>query len=800
MRFKLLLLLSVLSFTVSAQQSYTFYGEVKDRKDNSLLPGAIVKIVGKVSDKTASKERSQQTDHNGHFHFDKLFEPQYTVHVSLLGYEDFEKVIDVSTSRHLIIYLDASSTQLGEVTVHGLSQQQSSLNTQTVGKSFIFDNNSTNLAKTLSKLPGVSSMDIGAGFSKPVIRGMAFNRIAVVDKGISQQDQQWGADHGLEIDQFDIDEVVVHKGPMSLQFGSDAIGGAIEILSPRISIDNTYYGDVTLIGKSNNDLWGVSLMNALKYNRWFVRARYTRQEYGDYRVPADNVYYANTNLPIHNRRLKNTAGREENILGLVHYRGNGFENQLNVSNVYQKNGFFPGAHGIPSISRLDHDGSYRNIEMPYSNAGHFKVINNTTIRLATDLNLAVDLGYQNNRRQEWSAFHTHYSNQEKPLVDPDLELDFRLQTYSLNTKLLVGNPQDFSQTVGVQSNLQQNRIKGYSYLLPRFDQLAVGGYWLGNYQYNDQWKLSGGVRYDYGKIDVTGFYDPTLAEYLHNQGYSDNDAAQYAQRAYDVSPDYHNFSASLGAIYTPDRDQTWKINVGRSFRMPTANELASNGVHHGAFRHEQGNPDLKAEQGYQLDLDYSLHRHNWSLSLSPYVSYFSHYIFLEPAGDWSVLPHAGQIYKYRNAEAFFAGAEYRFNIGLFHLMEFSSSGQYVYNRNLTDKYPLPFTPPFSMRNELTYSGKWKAIKSYRISLEHQLFAGQNHIARNEDKTPGTNLFNFSVNTNWLVNKFRFSAGLQVQNIFNTRYLNHLSFYRKIKVPEAGRNIQLLIKIPFFTNF
>jgi len=243
--------------------------------------------------------------------------------------------------------------------------------------------------------------------------------------------------------------------------------------------------------------------------------------------------------------------------------------------------------------------------------------------------------------------------------------------------------------------------------------------------------------------------------------------------------------------------ETWKFNIGKSFRFPTANELASNGVHHGAFRHEQGDPYLKPEQGYQLDVNYTLHKDLFMLTLSPYVSYFSNYIYLAPQGEWSVLPHAGQIYKYSEAEALFMGGEYDLNVSVYHHIDFRTSGQYIYNQNLTDKHPLPFTPPFSMRNELGYSNKYKSIQSYRFSLEHQLYAAQNRNAQNEEKTPGTNLFNFSANANLLINKFRFSLRLQVQNIFDTKYMNHLSFYRKIEVPEPGRNIQLLIKIPFY---
>ena len=113
-----------------------------------------------------------------------------------------------------------------------------------VRKDFLSRHFSGNLVQTLEQIPGVHSMDIGAGFSKPVIRGLGFNRIAVSENGIKQEGQQWGSDHGLEIDAFNIDEVRVRKGPASLLFGSDAMGGVIEVLPPVTPILNGLAGGV----------------------------------------------------------------------------------------------------------------------------------------------------------------------------------------------------------------------------------------------------------------------------------------------------------------------------------------------------------------------------------------------------------------------------------------------------------------------------------------------------------------------------------------------------------------------------
>lgn len=93
---------------------------------------------------------------------------------------------------------------------------------------------------------------------------MGFNRIAVLENGIKQEGQQWGADHGLELDAFNIGAVNVLKGPSSLLYGSDAMGGVIDITPPLIPSVDMLFGDVTLLGKSVNGTLAGSLMLGLK--------------------------------------------------------------------------------------------------------------------------------------------------------------------------------------------------------------------------------------------------------------------------------------------------------------------------------------------------------------------------------------------------------------------------------------------------------------------------------------------------------------------------------------------------------
>ena len=669
--------------------------------------------------------------------------------------------------------------------------KKSALAVDVVDQDFLRKHFTGNFMQAMENIPGVQAMDIGSGFSKPMIRGMGFNRIAVLENGIKQEGQQWGADHGLELDAFNIGTVNVLKGPSSLLYGSDAMGGVIAITSPPVPSVDMLFGDVTLLGKSVNGTLGGSFMLGIKKSFWYAQVRYSEQHFGDYRIPTDTIVYLTQKMPVYGRKLKNTAGIERNIGFFAQYQRQRYKANYSVSNVYQKTGFFPGAHGIPDVSRVEDDGDSRNMELPYSKVNHLKV---TTLQQYAweKLVLSGDFGFQNNHREEWSVFHTHYGSQPVPEKDPDKELAFNLNTLSASVKVRFIGSSSWEHALGWDGQHQRNDISGYSFLLPEYYRSTTGLLWITTYKPNNVISVSGGMRYDYGYIYISSHEDAYLADYLRKQGYDEEQVEHYKWNSHAVKKKFGDYSFSLGLVWTPSERHMVKANVGRSFRLPGANELAANGVHHGTFRHEQGDTNLKSEQGWQMDASYNLRYNGFSISVSPFVSWFSNYIFLRPTGEWSVLPHAGQIYRYTGAEALFAGTEATIDIHFLRSFNYRISGEYVYTYNCDEHIPLSFSPPFSMRNTLTWQRK-----QVMLYAEWQSIARQNRVDRNEDRTPGVNLFhlggslNISIRGNQAI-----EITLTARNIFNTRYYNHLSFYRKVEIPEPGRNFQLLIKIPF----
>lgn len=671
-----------------------------------------------------------------------------------------------------------------------LRNRNTTLHLDVVGKDFLKEHFSGNLMQTLEQLPGVHSMDIGSGFSKPVIRGMGFNRVSVTENGIKQEGQQWGADHGLEIDAFNVEQVNIRKGPASLLYGSDAMGGVVEITQATPPFDDQVFGEVNLLGKSVNGLFGGSLMLGIKKDRWYTKLRYSEQHFGDYRIPTDTISYLTQKIPVHNRRLKNTAGFERDASLFTQYRKNRYMGNYAVSNAYQKVGFFPGAHGIPDPSRVEDDGSSRNIELPYSFVNHLKATTHQEYAWEKLL-LQWDLGYQNNHREEWSLFHTHYGTQPVPDIDPDKELAFTLNTFSSGVKVRLTGSEVWNHSAGWDVQYQRNTISGYSFLLPEYTRFTTGVSWLTTWKPRETLSVSGGVRYDIGKTDIDAFTDDYLATYLREQGYSQEVIDQNRMRSHAVDRTFGDYSGSLGVVWSPAKAHLVKANIGHSFRLPGANELASNGVHHGTFRHEQGDPNLDSERGWQLDMAYSFFGKFFSVTVSPFASWFSNYIYLKPTGEWSVLPHAGQIYRYTGAEALFAGGEISAKVDLPLHLNYELGGEYVYTWNCDEHIPLSFSPPASLRNTLSWEKK-----QLRFYAEHQFIADQNRVARNEDPTPGAQLLHLGAGFRIPIGSTDVEVTLSARNLLNTKYYNHLSFYRKVEIPEPGRNFQLLIKIPF----
>jgi len=742
------------------------------------------------------------TDTQGYYVLKRIPAGSARLLFSFVGFQAVDTLIMVNHDQVLNITIHPEVQALDEVAV--VSQRKVSagaLRQEQVTNTLVMENYAGTFAKSIERLVGVNAMDIGTSASKPVIRGMSSNRVVVSENEIKHEGQQWGADHGLELDPFTVESAVVVKGASGIEYGSDAIGGYVKVQNDYVPPKTTFSGDATLLGRSVNNTLGASLGLQGRGDRFFYKGRVSVLDFGDYKIPTDSIVYLTRDIPIYNKRLKNTAGSELNLSGQLGLLTDYLKSTLSLSRVSQKAGFFPGAHGAPDLDRVSDDGDARNVGFPYQAASHLKVFSNTRCYLGVGVLLA-DLGYQNNHRQEWSAFHTHYPNQPAPEFDADLELDFRLHTYNINLKYEWTYGKGDKLVVGAQNQWKENEIAGYNFLLPAYSAFNTGWFLKNEMHWNDRMTFFAALRYDWNQLQTVGFFDPVLYDYFIAQGKPDEEAVFYANRSQAINIHQSDYSWLLGTQWSPGEALSVSLNLGKAFRSPTAIELGANGIHHGSFRHEVGDPDLSSEKSYYLDigLDGNSDKSEWYVG--PYLYYFTNYLFLQPTGEWSWLPHAGQIYRYSESEAVMAGLE----VSLEHAFSKKWSGlvnlEYIYNRQLNNEtsgnYPLPFSTPINGFGEISYVPFRKPLQdiNWRFFVNSRFALQQERIARNEAITPGYIIFGGGVTVDINTSKLPLHIMFQMNNLMNRRYYNHVSFYRKLEIPEPGRNFQLMVKVPF----
>jgi iron complex outermembrane recepter protein len=779
----LLITFSFGSFSAFSQAStYTVSGRVVDQKGEG-LPAQIV---------VHELQRGAAADLDGFFELKRLRRGSYHLHITMMGYQSQSQTIIVEGGdiEGLEIMMKESTFHLEELTIEANPFKNGPLeHSQTievVDRAYLERNNAGTFANALEKIPGISTINTGVGISKPVIRGMSFNRIMVNDRGIKQEGQQWGADHGLEIDPFDVDRVEVIKGPGSLIYGSDGMAGVINIAPAPLPQPGTLKADVMSTYRTNNNMRGHTASVEGNEHDFVFKGRFTVQDYDDYRIPANRFNYAGFILPVYNNRLKNTAGKERHFSLTGGARKDWGHSTVTVSRFSQVAGIFPGAVGVPNSYNLQHRGDHSNIELPYQNNSHLKVINNTKYLIGKNW-LELDLGYQQNRREE----HTFPHNQGVGETDAGtLSLGLNLDTYTANLRYNTARSETHQHIYGFQFQHMRNQNEGFEFLIPEFTTTQGGLFYFHEMTYSPSLILNAGVRIDGAIHDIEEHLQPIYRRF--------EPTGEFEQRNPDINRSLYNVSGATGLSWILNDFNNIKFNLGTSYRIPTAIELATNGVHHGNFRHEVGNPDLDSERSFQADLNYAFRKKNIYFSFSPFISFYDGYIYLAPTGRFSTLPASSMVWEYRQHDAFFAGGEVRAEYAIIPGLRISSAAEYVYNHNFNTGLPLPLTPPFSLLSRLEYTiANWtNSIRNFYVFGEVRMVADQDRVDRNERVTEGYNLLEAGVGLDLRLRNQLFKFNITGQNLTNERYFNHLSRYRLLNLPEQGRNINISLKLPF----
>lgn len=774
--------------TFAQPTTYTLHGRVVENGSGLPLSDAAVH--------SHETESGVMTNSTGQFVLKGLSAGRHHIHVERPGYKAIARhvMIPLTTDSIVEFVLSPTVIELSQVVIeHSISRSElrrQTLDITSIGSDELFKSREVVLAQSLSRLPGVQVIQTGLSVARPVIRGLSGSRILVQDLGMKQEGQQWGSDHGLEIDAYGVGRLEVIKGPGTLQFGPDALGGVLHILPPSVPAPG-WRGSVQSTARTGNDLIGTSVMTEANRKGRFFRARMTAQRFGDYRVPASSFTYLNRVLPIEGDRLKNTAGRELHgalTAGLTSTRGTV---KWTTSIFSQEGGLFPGIVGIPTLNSLADDGSTRNVGLPGFEVRHIKSAVNAVLRQHHGW-IQLDAGVQQNERRERIApvrmgFAT--------LPEGNESLYLRLRSTQATARWHLAQGEKWKWIPGVMVQAMQHSKGGYDLLLPEFRQWNTGAFLTTEYEPNERSVWTGGIRYDAGRFvsqpDSAGVWT----------------APMQLERMEERMPRTDRFfgalSAGIGLSLFPSEEVNWKFHLGKSFRPPNPAERVINGVHHGTFRHEMGDSGLRPEHGYQADVSWTFENRRLLIKCAPYFNYFQGYIYLRPAAYFSELPDGGQVYQYTRHNAVFTGADVLAEFHPIDPVHLELGGDYVYSYNLETGLALPFTPPLRLQAQVLFERERenarKGLQSWSVSIREVWVSAQNRTDRNEKITDGYYLTEFSAGGTFKAGNQSLEIRLTCSNLFDVRYMNHLSVYRQLNLPEQGRNVTVVVRIPFELN-
>ena len=737
------------------------------------------------------------TDHEGTFSFDDLPSGSYRLDASFVGYKTFSTTVEPGPEgADIRITMQVEEYQLAEVSVVQSRRESfrraQSTSVEVVGKDFLNTNRAGSLMQTLQMVPGVHSMNIGSGVSKPVIRGLGYYRVVFARNGIKQSGQHWSSHTGLSVDQQNIHHVEIVKGPASLRFGSDAIGGVINTLPADIPQPGEFGGQVSMTGKSNTRWLGGSAGLSARMGDVYVHANATHNNFGDFRVPYTDVFIlpapVSASDASHEVELgeyvPNTSGRENAFsltAGVVKPWGHSY---IDLNYHSTETGFFDWMGLQRESIREQHMESNRDIRIPNQRVDDYSLYHFTNVYFG-DNRLEVALGYQYNVSAEHSPLSDRTGNRREDLLyyreRGNLELELSLHNLSANVIYSLRSLDSQRIDFVLNTGWEQNFIDGYSHILPEYERLSAGAGVIHQYQFSPRWKINSGARIDFHRFEMkeTLNPDPAFGEAVFNPDYREM---------------FRGASFSLGVNYLPGSNTIIKGNIGKSYRIPSAYELGAYGLHRHEGRFERGDTQIDPEQSWQLDLGFERSWQDTELSLSPFVNFFSNYLFLNPTPE---LRPEGQVYEYQQTVALLYGGEISIDRTFYDRLFLMAAAEYVYAVNLDNMMSLPFIPPFSALTGAEYRFlNTGTVNNSQVGIDGQWAGAQNFTVPNELNTPGYFSLNANVSTDIRIGRQDLNLSFRVRNLLDARYYNHISFYRRMRIPEPGRDFQLHVTVPF----
>ena len=745
LRALLLLALFLPAVAAAGKDVRTLSGKVTDKVSGEPLPGVYVIF--------PDLRQGTVTDTDGNYLAQGLPAIVTTVQVSLLGHQTIIEDVDLRTTSHRDFVLSETDAAIAEAVVTGITgtelRRDSPSPVAIVSARELQESASSNLVDALASKPGISQITTGGGISKPVIRGLGYNRVLVVHDGIRQEGQQWGDEHGVEVDPQSVGSVEILKGPASLVYGSDAMAGVIVLNDYPVLPRGTVSAQAGAEYQSNAGLFGYTGDVAGNDGGMVWDVRWSRRMAHDYRNAADGF-------------VPGTRFSEKAASGMFGInRGWGWSH-LKLSLFQLVPGIAEGERD-PETGLLE--GPTKNgysPELPFQKVNHLKAVLDNFF-IAGEGTVKATLGYQRNRRQEF---------EESP-AEPGLDL--LLHTFNWNVQYKRTTAAGWKLVGGAAGMFQKSVNGGDEYLIPDYS-LGDAGFFATACREIGEWHVSGGVRAD--------------VRFLHSMALEG--------RFEDFSRTFGGVTGSVGAIRHLGPKSDLRLNLSRGYRAPNLSELGSNGKHEGTLRYEVGNHGLRSESSWQADLGWDYSSSVISAETALFANLVNNYIYLERTGGVSA--EGDPVYGYTQGNAFLWGGEFSLDVHPVERMHFENALSLVYSRLAGTGDYLPFTPAPRLVSTLKYDlvRDGKVLTNSYVAAKMEAVAAQNRIhaaGGTETATPGYTLFGLSAGADIrIAGRDALTLMVFADNLFDTVYQSHLSRLKYTGVFNPGRNLGVKILV------
>ena len=765
-------------------------------------------------------------DTSGYYRFNSLPSGRYLIEVHSIGFKTTTKTVTVSGPVNQDFILTDAFVEESAVVVTGLSKatqiKRNPVPIVAISHDYLATNISTNAIDAIAKIPGVRAVTTGPNVSKPYIRGLGYNRILTLYDGIRQEGQQWGDEHGIEVDQYGIDHVEVIKGPASLSFGSDALAGVVNLIPTQPSSEGKMIGDLTLDYQTNNKNFGGSAMVGATKNGLEWMARISHKQAVDYKDKIDGRVFgtafnetdATASLGLH--RKWGYSHLDFVMFNDKQEIPDGSRDSLTRQFTRQISEDENAPREIVSPQDLD---TY-SMEKLHQHVQHYRVYSGNSFTLGEYGRLQVNLGFQRSIRQEFSH----------PVLYTIPGLDLQQNTYTYDAKYFLPEFDDWNVTVGINGMYQVNDAdKGTEFVIPSYHQFDIGPFLLAKKTF-DKLDVAGGIRFDSRAFNNYSLYTRSDPGTGFDKVVTGADTAGADRQFAAYRKTFSGISGSLGATYNFSDKFSVKANIARGFRAPNIAEISANGVHPGTNLYQLGNPDFKPEFSLQEDLGFVFSSRYVKATLDLFNNEISNYIYnqkLQMAGGGDSLDPVSHFpfFRYTASKARLYGGEASIDIHPVKALHFENSISLVYGENKgsqpksigdSARY-LPFIPPAHGISELRYEfNDRKAHITHafvKVQLEYSAAQNRAFIAYNtETPTAGYTLFNAGVGAGFTNKKGKtiVNAYLMGNNLFDVAYYDHLSrlkyFYFSATdtnpthgIYNMGRNISLKLDFPLDFN-